>query len=70
MNAFETETDGYNLLSAGIGGTIEVFKKELEVTISANNITDEQFINHLSRLKSDGILNMGRNISFGLNYTL
>ncbi|MEH6536033.1 MAG: TonB-dependent receptor [Psychroserpens sp.] len=70
VNAFETETDGYNLLSAGIGGTIEVFKKELEVTISANNITDEQFINHLSRLKSDGILNMGRNISFGLNYTL
>ena len=70
VSSFETSTAAYNLLSAGIGGTLQVFKNDLEVTVSATNITDERFINHLSRLKPDGILNMGRNISLGLNYTL
>ncbi|MGS2726090.1 TonB-dependent receptor [Psychroserpens sp. BH13MA-6] len=67
---FESPTAGYNLLSAGLGGTISLFKRDLDLSIAANNITDERYINHLSRLKPDGILNIGRNISFGLNYTL
>ncbi|MFD2917774.1 TonB-dependent receptor [Psychroserpens luteus] len=70
VSAFETPTAAYNLLSAGFGCTVKAFKNDLEVSISATNITDENYINHLSRLKADGILNMGRNISFGLNYTL
>ncbi|WP_460219008.1 TonB-dependent receptor [Psychroserpens sp. MEBiC05023] len=70
VSDFETNTNGYNLLSAGLGGTIKVFKNNMEISIAANNITNEQFINHLSRLKSDRVLNMGRNISVGLNYTL
>ncbi|OUS00908.1 TonB-dependent receptor [Flavobacteriales bacterium 33_180_T64] len=70
VSLFETKTKGYNLLSIGLGGTLNVFKNDLEVSIAANNILNETYINHLSRLKSDAILNMGRNISFGLNYTL
>lgn len=70
VSEFETSTGSYNLLSAGIGGTVKLFKKDLDISIAANNITNEEFVNHLSRLKSDGILNIGRNISFGLNYTL
>ncbi|MBT8394115.1 MAG: TonB-dependent receptor [Bacteroidia bacterium] len=67
---FETPTEGYTLFDAGLGGTIQVFKNDLMVTISATNLTDKQYINHLSRLKPDGIFNMGRSINFGLNYKL
>ncbi|WP_370476871.1 TonB-dependent receptor [Tamlana flava] len=70
VSTFETATDGYNLLSAGLGGSFTLFNKELSVTISANNLTDKTYTNHLSRLKPDGIFNMGRNFMFGVNYTL
>ena len=69
VGAFETNTNGYNLLSAGFGGTIKVFNKALGVSVSGTNLTDKQYISHLSRLKPDGIYNMGRNFSFGMTYT-
>lgn len=67
---FETPTDGYNLLSAGLGGTIQVFKNDLTISVSGNNLTDKSYINHLSRLKNDGIFNIGRNFIIGLNYSI
>ena len=70
VSTFETSTFGYNLLSAGAGGKIKMFDRELSITISGNNLTDKEFINHLSRLKSEGIYNIGRNITVGLTYTL
>ncbi|MEY8849103.1 TonB-dependent receptor [Psychroserpens sp. XS_ASV72] len=70
VSEFETNTEGFNLLSAGFGGTVKLFDNDLDISIAATNITDETYINHLSRLKPDGIFNIGRNISFGLNYTL
>ena len=70
VSAFETTTKGFNLLSAGIGGTVKLFENDLDISIAANNLTNESYINHLSRLKPDSILNIGRNISFGLNYTV
>ena len=70
VSNFETSTDSYNLLSAGVGGTIDLFKKELTISIASTNITDKVYINHLSRLKADGIPNIGRNFSFSLNYAL
>src|SRR5690606_23270809 len=70
ISEFETSTKGYNLLSAGLGGTIKVFKNELGVSISGTNLTNQTYISHLSRLKPDGIFNMGRNFNFGLTYTL
>ena len=70
VSGFETSTDGYGLLSAGFGGTIKVFKNDLSISIAGTNLTDKSYTNHLSRLKPDGLFNIGRNISFGLNYTL
>ncbi|ULC58596.1 TonB-dependent receptor [Flaviramulus sp. BrNp1-15] len=70
VSPFETNTNGYNLLSAGLGGSFSVFKNELSVTISGNNLTNKSYINHLSRLKPDGIFNMGRNINLGFTYSL
>ena len=66
----ETETAGYNLLSAGFGGTLTVLNNSLSIAVSGSNLTNKQYINHLSRLKSEGIYNMGRNISVSLTYSL
>tara|TARA_R110002012_G_scaffold81945_2_gene207369 strand:- start:50377 stop:52614 length:2238 start_codon:yes stop_codon:yes gene_type:complete len=70
VSTFETTTDGYNLLSAGFGGNIKVLNNDLSITISGTNLTNKTYINHLSRLKPDGIFNMGRNFSLGLTYSL
>ncbi len=70
IGQFETTTNGYTLLDAGFGGTVQVFKNDLSINVSATNLTDKEYINHLSRLKPDGIYNMGRSINFGLNYKL
>ncbi len=70
IGQFETSTDGYTLFDAGFGGVLQVFNNDLSISISATNLTDKQYINHLSRLKADGISNMGRSINFGLTYKL
>jgi iron complex outermembrane receptor protein len=67
INTFETATKGYNLLSIGFGGSFSIFKKDVDFRVSGNNILDEEYIAHLSRLKTDGIANIGRNISLGLS---
>ena len=66
VSAFETETPGYNLLSAGIGGSFNINKKMINLRISGNNLLNETYISHLSRLKPDGIPDRGRNISLSL----
>ncbi|MBT8271179.1 MAG: TonB-dependent receptor, partial [Bacteroidia bacterium] len=66
ISEFETRTGGYSLLNAGIGGTVSIFNNPLELNLSATNLLDKVYVNHMSRLKADGIPNMGRNISFGL----
>ena len=70
ISEFETTTSGYNLLGAGFGGTVNVFKNDLDIRVSGSNLTDKTYINHLSRLKPEGIYNIGRNISVGLTYNL
>jgi iron complex outermembrane receptor protein len=64
---FETATAGYNLLNMGLGGRMVLGKQPLEFRVSANNLLDKTYISHLSRLKIDGIPNIGRNISLGLS---
>lgn len=70
VNAFETTSEAYNLLSVGFGGTFKVFKNDMSVSLSATNLLDTEYVHHLSRLKPDGILNMGRNVNVGVTYTL
>ncbi|MCE9537852.1 MAG: TonB-dependent receptor [Bacteroidetes bacterium] len=75
----ETATSGYTLFNAGIGGDIINKRGNVifSVHILGNNITDVSYQAHLSRLKyfenypnngtgTNGIFNMGRNISFKL----
>ncbi|QNM86164.1 TonB-dependent receptor [Polaribacter pectinis] len=70
INTFETTTDSYNLLNLGFGGDFSINNVKFSTSVSVNNLLDKKYINHLSRLKSDGILNQGRNIVFGLNFAI
>ncbi|WP_149275926.1 TonB-dependent receptor [Pareuzebyella sediminis] len=69
-SAFETSTEGYNLLSIGLGAQLSLFDQEVNLRLSGNNLLNEYYIAHLSRLKSDGIANIGRNINIGLSVPL
>lgn len=70
VSGFETKTNGYTLLNLGFGGRIKLGKTIFDVNLNANNLLDKQYIAHLSRLKTDGIPNMGRNIVLGLNFNI
>lgn len=79
----ETPTPGYALLNAGVGAgfTNKKGKTIVSVYVLGNNLFDVAYQDHLSRLKyfefypSDprpyhGIYNMGRNISFKVDFPL
>ncbi|WP_324719080.1 TonB-dependent receptor [Salinimicrobium sp. HB62] len=63
---FETETSGYSLLNAGVGTSLALNSMELNFRLTGTNLLDKTYISHLSRLKPEGIPNMGRNISLGV----
>ncbi len=68
--AFETKTPRYNLFNVGFGGDIKIFNQKIGYKISGNNLFDKNYISHLSRLKTDGIANIGRNVAFNLSIPL
>ncbi len=70
VSGFETESSGYNLVNLGFGGTVKLGKTVFDVNINGNNLFDKRYVTHLSRLKIDGIPNIGRNIIFGVNFNL
>ncbi|GHA31291.1 TonB-dependent receptor [Salinimicrobium marinum] len=67
---FETETAGYSLLSAGFGTSFSIDTTEVQLRVSGKNLLNETYISHLSRLKTDEIPNMGRNVSLGVKVIL
>ena len=70
----ETATPGYALLSLSAGTDVQIKRKKVaELYITADNLLDKAYQNHLSRLKyadenvvtgRRGVYNMGRNIVF------
>lgn len=68
MNASpdETTTSGYTLLDLSLGGNIKIQSQLMSVSISANNLFDRKYIDHLSTLKEVGLFNPGRNIALNL----
>lgn len=64
---FETESDSYFLLNAGIGTEIKWANQIMCFSVQANNLLSETYIDHLSTLKGMGYYNIGRNISVNLN---
>lgn len=61
-NQFETKSNDYTLVNLGFGGKITFGKMAFDVNLNANNLFDKTYISHLSRLKTDGIPNIGRNV--------
>ena len=70
----ETATPGYALISLSAGTDVLIKRKKVaELYITADNLLDKAYQNHLSRLKyadenavtgRRGVYNMGRNITF------
>ncbi|MDR1652637.1 MAG: TonB-dependent receptor [Prevotellaceae bacterium] len=59
---YETQTPDYHLFNSGVEFDFKFGKQKLFLNISANNIFNAKYSDHLSRYKSEGILNIGRNI--------
>ncbi len=70
VSGFETKSNGYTLLNLGFGGKIKLGKTVFDINLNGNNLFDKTYIAHLSRLKTDGISNIGRNIVLGLSFNL
>ena len=70
ISEFETKTNDYLLLSSGIGTDIQLKKSKFNAYLTATNLLNKEYVAHLSRLKADGIYNMGRNIVLGVNFNL
>lgn len=75
IDVFETSTKGYTLVNLAIGTTFMLKKQPLRLNVSANNLFDKAYFDHLSRFKpgrldeadpTNGYYNQGRNISVGL----
>ena len=70
VSDFETTTSGYNLLNFSLGGDIKLNNIKFAVNFNLNNIFDTAYISHLSRLKTEGIQNIGRTIIIGLDFNI
>ena len=62
----ETPTDGYTIVDLNIGGNFKIQKHLISLSLSANNLFDIKYIDHLSTLKEVGLFNPGRNIAMSL----
>ncbi len=67
---FETKSNDYTLVNLGIGGKIILGKTSFNVNLNGNNLLNKTYIAHLSRLKNEGIPNIGRNIVIGINFNI
>ncbi len=63
---YETTTDGYTLINISAYAEVLVAQQTLVFNLSANNLFDTQYYDHLSTLKSQGYYNPGRNISLSM----
>ena len=67
---FETKSKDYTLVNLGIGSKIIFGKTNFTVNLNANNLLNKTYIAHLSRLKNEGIPNIGINIVLGVNFNI
>ncbi len=66
----EIASKNYDLVNLGVNSELQSKKALYKFNIGVNNLLNKQYINHLSRLKNDGIYNQGRNIILGLTIKL
>jgi len=66
----EIASKNYDLINLGVNSELQTKKANYIFNLGINNLLDKQYINHLSRLKNDGIYNQGRNIILGMTIKL
>ena len=66
FTAYESQTPAYSLLNVKVGGDLLLGKQLVQLSVGVTNLLDKTYYNHLSRLKPDGIYNMGRNLVVSL----
>lgn len=64
---FETATPAYLLWNASAGTDLGWNGHPLEIALICNNLTDERYVDHLSRFKYFGLYDIGRNISLSVH---
>jgi iron complex outermembrane receptor protein len=69
-SVFETKSVDYTLVNLLFSTKIKWRQTPIQLQLNANNVLDKRYISHLSRLKSDGIPNMGRNIVLSLSFSM
>jgi iron complex outermembrane receptor protein len=70
VSGFETKSNGYTLVNLGIGGNLKLGEIAFNIHLNGNNLLNKSYVAHLSRLKTDGIPNIGRNIVLGINFNI
>jgi iron complex outermembrane recepter protein len=70
VSGFETKSNDYTLLNLGFSGKIKWYKMVFDLNLNANNVLNKTYISHLSRLKNNGIPNIGRNVVFGIRFEI
>lgn len=70
FDEFETQTDGYTLIDAGIGTSLKMKNGKINIWLTGQNLGNKLYYNHLSRYKLAGIYNPGRNVSIGISVPL
>jgi iron complex outermembrane receptor protein len=65
----ELPTKAYNLVNVSLNASINL-KQTISLAIGCKNIFNEQFIDHLSRLKNIEMPGMGRNFYLSLNFLI
>ncbi len=61
VGMFETASAAYDIFNFGFGTTFGFKTFSMDLNLNVNNLFDKAYVSHLSRLKNEGIQNMGRN---------
>ncbi|MCI1778986.1 MAG: TonB-dependent receptor [Bacteroidales bacterium] len=67
---FETRTCGYTIFNVKADAAIKIAKTRMVIGLSANNILDKKYIDHLSTLKTLNYYDPGRNICLSVKITV
>ncbi len=70
ISTFETPTGGYSLFNLGIHSERDFNKVTVLLSATLNNATNKEYISHLSRLKADGIADIGRSLVISARISL
>ncbi|MFO7824707.1 MAG: TonB-dependent receptor [Cyclobacterium sp.] len=64
----EEATPGYYLMGIHLGSSFKIWEQEMDAFVSANNLLNTNYLDHMSLYRPFGISQIGRNISLNLQF--